>query len=767
MKKSLPLHHFDLVRWAFVLFTVFVVSQPVFSQQSSRRLITKGTSGTPFGFFEYLPAGYSSSSEKKPLILYLHGAGELGNGTSDLSKMYQRALPKLLKNGKEIDFVVIAPQAPSWWHYHDLMPMLNWIKENYNIDTERIYLTGISMGGTKVWDFAGDHPDQITAVSPLGADARNQDVCRLSSVPVWAFHGKNDNVYPASSMMAAINTLNNSCNPVANPPAQGTIYSQHGHDDLWDYVYNGTYGDDVYAWMLQHRKPGTTPPPPTNQPPSANAGPDINIKLPTNSVTISGSGSDTDGTISAYKWSKISGPAATLSQTTTPSLYAYELVAGTYEFELMVTDNAGATAKDRMKLNVAAADDDDDPVSTAGLNYKYYEGSWSVLPDFGSLTPKKTGTVSNFSLSPKSRNNKFAFLYEGYINIATAGTYTFYTASDDGSKLYINGSQLVNNDGLHALQERSGSVYLTAGTHPIKVTYFEYCGSSETLNVSFKGPGFSKKKIPNDVLSTGGSASSTPPAGTNAGLSYKYYEGSWSVLPNFSSLTPKKTGTVNNFSLAPRKSNNLFGFVFEGYIEISTAGTYTFYTQSDDGSKLYINGQQIVNNDGMHALQERSGTVQLAAGLHPIRVTYFEKYSGEQLSVSYSGPGISKRTIPDAVLSTGSNSSSTTSTSDVRSDAEDLQEAATVTINTTESLQLLNNPVTDGWLRIATREANLLQEGEVFFYDTAGRRYQSVLVEGASLNTWEVSTRQLHRGIYVLLIKQADGQERRLRFIQR
>jgi predicted esterase len=768
MKKTLPFHHFNFVRWAFILFAGFVITQPVFGQQSSRSLIPKGTNGTPFGFFEYLPNGYSPTSSKKPLILYLHGAGELGNGTSDLSKMRQRALPKLLQNGKEIDFVVIAPQAPSWWHYHDLMPMLNWIKENYNIDPERIYLTGISMGGTKVWDFAGDHPDQITAVSPLGADARNQNVCRLSSVPVWAFHGKNDNVYPASAMTAAINTLNKNCNPVANPAAKGTVYSNRGHDDLWDYVYNGTYGDDIYQWMLQHRKSGTSPPP-ANQAPIAHAGLDINIKLPTNSVTIKGSGSDADGSISAYRWSKISGPAAKLSQTSSASLYASELVAGTYEFELMVTDNAGATAKDRMKVNVAAADDDS-PVSAAGLNYKYYEGSWSVLPNFSSLTPKKTGTVSNFSLSPKSRNNQFAFLYEGYIKITTAGTYTFYTASDDGSKLYINGKQVVNNDGLHALQEKSGSVYLTAGSHPIRVTYFERYGSSESLSVSYKGPGISKKKIPNEVLSTGGSSSTLPPppSSSTAGLSYKYYEGSWSMLPNFSTLQPKRTGSVSNFSLAPRKSNNLFGFVFEGYIKISTAGTYTFYTASDDGSKLYINGQQIVNNDGMHGLQERSGSVQLTAGLHPIKVTYFEKYSGEQLSVSYSGPGISKRKIPDGVLSNDGNSSSTAGTTALLSNADEEPEAITENTNhPSESLHLLNNPVSDGWLRIATQEANVLQEGEVFIYDTAGRRYQSLLVQGSSINTWEVSTQQLHRGIYVLLIKQANGQEQRLRFILR
>ncbi|AHM59863.1 glycoside hydrolase family protein [Flammeovirgaceae bacterium 311] len=775
MKTILPHHRCNFLAWAILLFTGILISNPVFSQQSSRRLVNKGSNGAPFGFFEYLPATYSSTSEKKPLIIYLHGAGEIGNGTSDLTKMRQRALPKLLQNGKEIGFVVIAPQASSWWHYHDLMPMLNWIKQNYNIDPERIYLTGISMGGTKAWDFAGDHPEQFAAVSPLGADARNQDVCRLSNVPVWAFHGAYDNVYPASSMTAAINMLNKNCNPVASPAAKGTVYSNRGHDDLWDYVYNGTYGDDLYKWMLQYRKTGTSTPP-ANKAPVANAGPDLNIQLPANSVTINGSGSDADGSVSTYWWTKISGPAAKLSRTTSASMYAYELVAGTYEFELKVTDNDGAVARDRMKLTVREADETNPPAATAGLNYKYYEGDWSMLPNFGSLSPKKTGTVANFSLLPKSRGSQFAFVFDGYIKIATAGTYTFYTQSDDGSKLYINGKEIVNNDGLHSLRERSGSVYLTAGSHPIRVTYFERYGSVETLNVLYKGPGISKQKIPADVLGTSGSSTPTPPPSATAGLNYKYYEGSWSVLPDFSKLQAKRTGTVSNFSLAPRKANNLYGFVFEGYVKISTAGTYTFYTQSDDGSKLYINGNQIVNNDGAHPLRERSGTVTLAAGSYPIKVTYFDRYgSDDLLIVKYSGPGLSKRVIPDAVLSTGSGTNTSSVTALMAEAADDeaapegtepepeINEAA----NFTETLQLLNNPVSDGRLLISGSSTEILEEGEVLIYDIAGRKYNSLVVQGASANTWEVSTRHLHRGIYVLLLKQTDGREQRLRFIQR
>jgi fibronectin type 3 domain-containing protein/predicted esterase len=144
------------------------------------------------------------------------------------------------------------------------------------------------------------------------------------------------------------------------------------------------------------------------------------------------------------------------------------------------------------------------------------------------------------------------------------------------------------------------------------------------------------------------------------GLEYSYYEGNWSVLPDFASLTPLKTGSIANFSLAPRIKSDYFGFRFKGYINITTAGTYTFYTNSDDGSKLYINNILVVDNDGAHAPQERSGSISLPVGKHAIMVDFFEAAGGEQCDVSYSGPGVNKQIIPNSVLFTGSGATAPT-----------------------------------------------------------------------------------------------------------
>lgn len=93
-----------------------------------------------------------------------------------------------------------------------------------------------------------------------------------------------------------------------------------------------------------------------------------------------------------------------------------------------------------------------------------------------------------------------------------------------------------------------------------------------------------------------------------------------------------------------------FSIRYSGFIEIATAGSYTFYTSSDDGSKLYINGTQVVNNDGNHGIQERSGILTLASGLHEIEVLFFENGGGESLTVQYQGPSIAKQNIPFSIL---------------------------------------------------------------------------------------------------------------------
>lgn len=141
------------------------------------------------------------------------------------------------------------------------------------------------------------------------------------------------------------------------------------------------------------------------------------------------------------------------------------------------------------------------PTNTlAGVDYKYYEGAWDVVPNFAALTPVKTGTVATFSIAPRDRDEEFGFQYKGFVEVPTDGVYTFYTTSDDGSKLFVGDTILVNNDGLHGISTGAASIALRAGKHAITAEYFERGGANETFIVSYSGPSIAKQEIPQTVL---------------------------------------------------------------------------------------------------------------------------------------------------------------------------------------------------------------------------------------------------------------------------
>ncbi len=287
-----------------------------------------------------------------------------------------------------------------------------------------------------------------------------------------------------------------------------------------------------------------------------------------------------------------------------------------------------------------------------GLNYSYYEVQTYYLPDFDSLTPELQGYSDNFDIAIRNESNHFAYKFEGYVTVPTDGEYTFYLKSDDGSKLYIGNTEVVDNDGKHAKREESGTIGLQQGMHQIEVTYFDHTGG-EILEVYYEGPDIAKTQIPDSALNRLYDLDLREPdnpEGTEAGLYYQYYEETAYVLPDFDTITPVKTGYLTNYSLDPAERYNEFQFQFNGYIKIEHEGVYTFYTESDDGSKLYIGDTEVVNNDQTHGTRERSGEIGLEEGYHEITVTYFEWVGGEVLEVYYEGPGIEKGAIPSSAL---------------------------------------------------------------------------------------------------------------------
>jgi hypothetical protein len=139
---------------------------------------------------------------------------------------------------------------------------------------------------------------------------------------------------------------------------------------------------------------------------------------------------------------------------------------------------------------------------------------------------------------------------------------------------------------------------------------------------------------------------SRPGRPARPGLRVRVYEGRWTRLPDFEALVPLRTAARPGFDLAARPAADDFGLVFEGFVNAPADGLYTFTTTSDDGTRLLVGGQLVVDNDGEHAPQAASGEIALARGWHALRLEFFEARGGEALLVEWQRPGRPREPIP-------------------------------------------------------------------------------------------------------------------------
>jgi predicted esterase len=153
-----------------------------------------------------------------------------------------------------------------------------------------------------------------------------------------------------------------------------------------------------------------------------------------------------------------------------------------------------------------------------------------------------------------------------------------------------------------------------------------------------------------DAINNYGSSGYNVVPGGNLTVNYYALSSAPSVLPNFSTLTPTSTLTDTTFGINFTNAGTNWAATYTGYIVIPTTGSYTFNTNSDDGSALYIDGVEVVNNDGLHGGQTISGTTTLTAGVHKIQGQYFQAGGGQQFSAQISGPGIALENIPSSML---------------------------------------------------------------------------------------------------------------------
>lgn len=137
-------------------------------------------------------------------------------------------------------------------------------------------------------------------------------------------------------------------------------------------------------------------------------------------------------------------------------------------------------------------------------------------------------------------------------------------------------------------------------------------------------------------------------------LKFAYYEGSWEKLPDFTKLTPKSSGMTTSFDVNLGAQDN-FGVIFDGQFRVPRDGKYKFFLGSDDGSRLLIDGRQLVDQDGIHPVTFGQGTVELTAGVHEIRVEYFEQGGGQELRVDFEGPGLKRQSVEFVLVAAADN----------------------------------------------------------------------------------------------------------------
>jgi len=232
--------------------------------------------GAPNGYFEYLPPGYDGGAAT-PLLVFWHGIGEDGNGTSDLNKVTSWGPPKLIANNQWVatrPFIVLSPQytavngniAPGGGcpSSATINGFVTWALANYNIDRKRVYITGLSCGAIGSWDYLANFQGTVVAAAVLlsgnpgdpttAGSSWKRAGCTLGSAALWSFHGDMDGVVPYAPDQTTMQDVI-ACPEPPRRDARFTTVKDGGHI-VWDPIYDlsGGYGD-IYQWMLANAKP--------------------------------------------------------------------------------------------------------------------------------------------------------------------------------------------------------------------------------------------------------------------------------------------------------------------------------------------------------------------------------------------------------------------------------------------------------------------------------------------------------------------------------
>lgn len=250
------------------------------NKDSVQARVTARINSKCFGYLEYLPAGYDpAGAQRYPVIIYFHGDGDRGDGSGhDLKLLKRNALPSNIENntfptsftvgGKTWQFIVISPQYTDKLYEQQTDSVIQYVKDHYKVDTNRIYLTGMSLGGGIVWEYAGfsaAYAKRLAGIIPISAYTTPRpagaDRIAAANLPVWATHNNGDRTSPVSNTNDYIRLINERPTPPV-PLAKKTIFNSNDHD-AWTQTYSTAFtenGMNIFQWALQYSAASSTLP---------------------------------------------------------------------------------------------------------------------------------------------------------------------------------------------------------------------------------------------------------------------------------------------------------------------------------------------------------------------------------------------------------------------------------------------------------------------------------------------------------------------------
>ena len=220
------------------------------SAQKNSQLITaemETVVSESLSYYLYFPKDYESEKNKKfPLLLFLHGGGESGD---ILSTLKSNGPPKLIVEGKQFPFLILAPQNPykkKWWNTRAVVQLLDTIVDNNRVDKNRIYLTGLSRGGGAAWEMAVHYPNKFAAMAVVcGMTPLPYATWIDKNMPIWVFHGEEDRSIPISESETMVSRLRDLGHEV-----RFTRYPSVGHDS-WIQAYST---EELYSWFIAQKR---------------------------------------------------------------------------------------------------------------------------------------------------------------------------------------------------------------------------------------------------------------------------------------------------------------------------------------------------------------------------------------------------------------------------------------------------------------------------------------------------------------------------------